>query len=57
MLAKHNIKSIAIPPRKIYSYLPPVKDDLELRTLGVYGIHVSVAKCTLDRAVDPSTSE
>jgi hypothetical protein len=26
MLAKHNIKSVALPPRKIFSHLPPVKD-------------------------------
>jgi len=38
MLAKHNIKSVALPPRKISSYLPPVKDALGLRTLGVYSI-------------------
>jgi hypothetical protein len=38
MLAKHNIKSVALPPRKIYSYLPPVKDALGLRTLGIYSI-------------------
>jgi hypothetical protein len=38
MLAKHNIKSIALSPRKIFSYLPPVKDALGLRTPGVYSI-------------------
>jgi hypothetical protein len=36
MLAKYNIKSVALPPRKIYSHLPPVKDALGLRTPGVY---------------------
>ena len=30
--------SIALPPRKIYSYLPPFTDALRLRTQGVYGI-------------------
>jgi hypothetical protein len=30
MLAKHNIKSVALPSRKIFSYLPPVKDALWL---------------------------
>jgi len=35
MLAKHNIKSVALPPRKVFSYLPPVKDALGLRTLGI----------------------
>jgi hypothetical protein len=38
MLAKHNIKSVVLPPRKIFIYLPPVKDALGLRTLGVYSI-------------------
>jgi hypothetical protein len=36
MLAKHNIKSVALPPRKSFSYLPPVKDALGLRTPGIY---------------------
>jgi len=36
MLAKQNIKSVALPPRKISTYLPPVKDALGLRTRGVY---------------------
>ena len=26
MLAKYNIKSVALPPRKISSYMPPTKD-------------------------------
>jgi len=26
MLAKHNMKSVALPPRKVFSYLPPAKD-------------------------------
>ena len=38
MLAKHNIKSVALPPRKVFSYIPTVKDALGLRTLGIYGI-------------------
>jgi hypothetical protein len=28
MLAKHNIKSVAVPHRKIVSYFPPVKNAL-----------------------------
>jgi hypothetical protein len=35
MLAKHNIKSVALPPRKVFSYLRPVKDALGLRTPGI----------------------
>jgi hypothetical protein len=38
MLAKHNIKSVALPPRKIFNHLPPVKDALGLRTPGIYSI-------------------
>jgi hypothetical protein len=37
-LVKHDIKSVALPPRKIFSYLPPVKDALGLRTPGIYSI-------------------
>ena len=44
MLAKHNIKSVALPPRKIYSYLPSVKDALRLRTQGVYSIPCECGK-------------
>jgi hypothetical protein len=44
MLTKHNIKSVAIPPRKISSYLPPVKDALGLKTPGIYRIPVNAAK-------------
>jgi len=38
MLAKHNIKSVTLPPRQIFSYLPPVKDALGLRTPGIYSV-------------------
>jgi hypothetical protein len=38
MLAKHNIKSVTLPPKKIFSHFPPVKDALGLRTLGIYSI-------------------
>jgi hypothetical protein len=38
MLARHNIKSVGLPPRKISSFLHPVKDSLGLRTPGVYCI-------------------
>ena len=36
MLAKHNIKSVTLPPRKVFSYLPSVKDAMGLRTPGTY---------------------
>ena len=38
MLAKYNIKSVALPHRKLASYLPPVKDAIGLKTLGIYRI-------------------
>ena len=38
MLAKHNIKIVTLSPRKIFSYLPPVKDALGLWTPSVYSI-------------------
>jgi len=38
MLAKHNFRSVSLPPRKSESYLPPVMDALGLRTPGVYNI-------------------
>jgi hypothetical protein len=44
MLAKHNIKSVALPPRKITSYLPPVKDAPGLRTPCVYKIPCECGK-------------
>jgi len=47
MLAKHIIKSVSLPPRKIYSYFSPVKDALGLRMR-----FVSVASFIFDRVVD-----
>jgi hypothetical protein len=38
MLSRHNIKFVGLPPRKIASFLWPVKDDLGLKTPGVYSI-------------------
>jgi hypothetical protein len=38
MLAKQNIRSVILLPRKVFSYFPPVKDALGLRTPGIYWI-------------------
>jgi hypothetical protein len=38
VLARHNIKCVGLPPRKISSFLRPVTDDLGLKTPGVYSI-------------------
>jgi hypothetical protein len=34
MLAKHIIKSVSLPPRKIYSYLPPVEKFFGIKNAG-----------------------
>jgi hypothetical protein len=44
MLAKHNTNSIAIPPRIISSYLPTVKDAVELKTPVVYSFPCECGK-------------
>jgi len=44
MLAKYNIKSVAIPPKKISNYMPPTKDAPGLRTLGIYKIPCECGK-------------
>ena len=44
MLAKYNIKSVAIPPKKISSYMPPTEDAPGLRTPGIYKIPYECGK-------------
>jgi hypothetical protein len=36
MLARHNIRSFALPPRRVFSHLPPVKDALKLKTPDIH---------------------
>jgi hypothetical protein len=50
MLAKHNIKSVTLPPRKISTYFPPVKEALGLRTPGVYSIPCECGKVYTGRS-------
>jgi hypothetical protein len=38
LLSRHNIKSVGLPPKKMPSFLQPVKDDLELKIPGVYSM-------------------
>jgi hypothetical protein len=38
VLSQHNIKSVGLPPKKVSSFLRPVKDKLGLRTPSVYRI-------------------
>jgi len=44
MLAKYNIKSVAIPSRKISSYMSLTKDAPGLRTPGIYRIPCECGK-------------
>ena len=44
MLAKYKIKSVAIPPRKISSYIPPTKNPPGLRTPDIYKIACECGK-------------
>jgi len=39
-----NIKSVTLPPRKVFSYLPPAQDALGLRTPGIYRIPCECGK-------------
>ena len=55
MLAKYNIKSVAIPPRKISSYMPQTKDAPGLRTPGTYKIPCECGKVYIgERTVRPA---
>jgi hypothetical protein len=44
MLNKHNIESVTLPPKKIASYLPLVKEALRLKTPGIYSIPCECGK-------------
>jgi hypothetical protein len=57
MLAKHNTRSVALPPRKMFSYFPPVKDALGLRTPVIHSIPCECGRFILDKAAEPSDSE
>jgi len=35
---RHNIKTVGLPPRKAASFLQSIKDDLNLKTPGIYSI-------------------
>jgi hypothetical protein len=43
LLAKH-IKSVGIPPRKVSSFLHPVRDNVKARIVGVYNIPCECGK-------------
>jgi hypothetical protein len=44
VLSRHNIKTIGLPPRKFTSFLWIIKDDLGMKTLGIYGIPCECGK-------------
>jgi hypothetical protein len=44
MLNKHNIKCIPLPLKKIFNYLPFIKDAVGLRTPGIYSIPCECGK-------------
>jgi hypothetical protein len=50
MLAKLNINSVTLPPRKISSFLPPVKDELGLKTPGIYRIPCECGKVNIGQS-------
>jgi hypothetical protein len=54
VLSRHNIKSVGLPPKKVSAFLQSVKDNLELRTLGVYRISCKCgSRSTLGRQAVP----
>jgi hypothetical protein len=44
MLTEHNIKCIPLPLKKIFNYLPPIKDAVGLRTPNTYSIPCECGK-------------
>jgi hypothetical protein len=44
LLGRHNIKCTAVPPTKISGLLPKTKDDLGLRTPGIYSVPCECGK-------------
>jgi hypothetical protein len=55
---RHNIKSVGLPPKKIPSFLWPVKDDIGLKTTGVYSVpckcgqvYISQTSCSIKTRV------
>jgi hypothetical protein len=60
VLSRHNIKSVGLPPKKLSSFLRPVKDNLGLRTPGVYRIACECGKVYIGqtgRSVDKRLKE
>lgn len=56
MLMRCNFKIVGLSPRKVTSFLWPVKGDLGLKTAGIYSIPVYVTRSTLDKPRVPLRS-
>jgi hypothetical protein len=50
VLARHNIKSVGLPHVKLSSLLRPLKDNLGLKTLGVYRIPCECGRVYIGQA-------
>jgi hypothetical protein len=60
VLARHNIKSVGLPQQKLSNLLHPIKDNLELRTPGVYRIPCECGKVYIGqtgRSIDTRLKE
>jgi hypothetical protein len=44
VLSKQNIKTVGLLPRKLSSFLHPIRDDMTLKTPGVYSIPCECGK-------------
>jgi hypothetical protein len=47
VLVRHNIETVDFLPRKVTSFLQPVKDDLGLKTAGIYSIPCECGKVNI----------
>jgi DNA-binding transcriptional MerR regulator len=59
MLRKHDFRGINLPPKKIFKCLRPVKDNMGLKTAGVYcipckcgNVYVGQSGCTTETRVE-----
>jgi len=55
---RHNIKTVSLLPRKVASFLQPVKDDLGLKTTGVSSIpcicgkiYIGEIRCSIETRI------
>jgi hypothetical protein len=48
VLTRHNIKTVDLLPRKVASFLGPVRDDNGLKTAGAYSISCEYGNVYID---------